>query len=202
MEQKSKSFRGWTLAGMIVLYVMAGLAACSLFAGVFAVMVNQSPKPYLPWGVWFIERTDVVMGFLVSAILVAVFYLAADMLRIVRFTESPFTLTGVRRLQWGAGLLAAAGAVLLVGTILKGSVGQTIQSAYADVMGGLPESLPDVLFENNPGSYYVIGVGQYLVDGSDFTSPALLFALAIVVFCVALVFRHGVHLQQQADETL
>ena len=119
-----------------------------------------------------------VFNLVFYAVVLVVLWLGARLLATVRTEAGPFTTANVKRLK-GIGLL-------LVGVeLVEMAMAAWLYRAVYYI--GEPD-----IFDFN------LMTGGYVSNAMG----GLIIAIGVVVYCLALVFQHGVALQQQSDETL
>ncbi len=164
--------------GYSVVQMAMAVAGGSLSGGV-AVQFSRS--------FWMYGLASLVTG--VGFLLL--FGMAALLLRSITRDDSPFTLRAVRRLKGMSLMLACTAAVTFAADVAR-----LLQRGTSALMTTVASSYG--VADSTAGIYVV----EIAVAPPLSMSTFLMLAVAVVVWCVALVFEYGVSLQQQSDETL
>jgi len=108
----------------------------------------------------------------ILGIIIVILFFAGKLLKSLKFNYTPFTLENAKSLK--------AIAILLI---------------LAEPFYYLTLFISNQIVMNSAGSNTYISVPHIFYGG-------IVIALGLIVYCIALVFQHGVDLQQQSDETL
>ncbi len=196
MEKKEKSLRKAAIAAIVVLCVLV-LAICAmnvltLAEGLHRLTVMgdadvyaQTPSLWVSW----------LSGLVLPSGLVVMAVLAVLILRDIARSTSPFARRTTTRMKGISLVLALTGVALLVCQLIDVAVSPAMPDEIVELYGG-----GIGVFEGPQGPTAVF-------TPEVFTSSVIrdfewMLILAVVIYCIALVFQYGSQLQQQADETL